>query len=352
MGDVHDISGAREKRANDLPVKWADEAMFEAEPQEGYTEDKGVVPKVILLSMNADPLGEIASLAMMYEGKVVRDLSDITDEQRRHYFEEVQKTHLQAPLEAVKLHFIFEGVDRAWTQQLERQRTAVYAEQSLRFAVLDDLVHGTSIPPSLFGTEPFTPGAEFADAQDSKAQRWRFAWDQHMIETQRVYQYLVNDGMPQEDARGLLPLSTATRVHYVTDLRNLVGHAGNRLCTQAQFPWRLVFSGIVQAIRLYNPLSSTEGFLDEYNSLGEDLGNSWQFKEIANSQLFRPVCYQMGRCPFNASFDRHCSIRERVNKHEEMGTPSEMWDEPESVSEDLVIRNEEWLLNPDAARRS
>lgn len=336
MGDVHDISGAREKREDNLPVKWADEAMFEAEPQEGYTEDKGVVPKVYLLSMNEDPLGEIASLAMMYEGKVVRDLSDITDEQRRHYFAQVQQTHLQAPLEAVKLHFMFEGVDRSWTQQLERQRTAVYAEQSLRFAVLDDLVHGTSLPPSLFGTEPFTPGAEFADAVDSKAQRWRFAWDQHMIATQETYQYLVNDGMPQEDARGLLPLSTATRVHYSTDLRNLIAHAGNRLCTQAQFPWRLVFSGIVQSIRFYD----------------DSIINRWQFEAIANSQMFRPVCYQLGRCPFNASFDRHCTIRERVHKHNEMGTPSEMWDEPESVPDDLLIRNEEWLLNPDAARQS
>ncbi len=337
MGDVHDIGSAREERKASLPVKWADEAMFEAEPQEGYTEDKGVVPKAILLSMNSDPLGEIAALAMMYEGIVVRDLSEITDEQRLHYFEQVQQTHLQAPLEAVKLHFLFEGVDRAWTQQLERQRTAVYAEQSLRFAVLDDLVHGTSLPPSLFGTEPFVPGAEFADPPDDQRQRWRNAWDGHMVDTQAVYQYLVNDGMPQEDARGLLPLSTATRVHYVTDLRNLVGHAGNRLCTQAQFPWRIVFSGIVQAIRHYG---------------GEIAEDDWQFHELANSGLFRPVCYQLGRCPFNASFDRHCSIRERVHKHQEMGTPSEMWDEPESVHPDLLIRNEEWLLNPDAARQS
>ena len=33
-------------------------------------------------------------------------------------------------------------------------------------------------------------------------------------------------GVPAEDARGLLPTNIATRLHYRTDLRNLVNTAG------------------------------------------------------------------------------------------------------------------------------
>src|SRR5688500_15410533 len=72
--------------------RWADRAMFKAEPIDA---DEG--PKVYLLWMTPDPLGAIAAACKMYKGEVVRDLSTVTDAERLEYFREVQKTKLQAP---------------------------------------------------------------------------------------------------------------------------------------------------------------------------------------------------------------------------------------------------------------
>jgi hypothetical protein len=101
----------------------------------------------------------------------------------------------------------------------------------------------------------------------------------------------------------LLPHDTLTRLNFKTNLRNLAEHMGNRLCTQAQFEWRLVGAQIVKAI--YEHVPRTYG--------GNPEPMAWQFKHMATSGLFKPVCYAQGKCPFQADFDRGCTIRERMD---------------------------------------
>ena len=290
--------------------KWADEAMFEAEPIK--RDEKGrILPKVYLIQATGDPLGSVAAACRMYEGKVTRSLSDVTDDERRNYWEQVKKTHLKAPLEFVDFHFLIEGVTRSFTHQMVRQRTAVYAQESLRFAVKENLEDEIAFP------------SHIGDAPGDL----HMAWDSAIEAIAKSYRYLIDSGMPAEDARGLLPHATTTRLHFKTNLRNLVDHAGNRLCTQAQFEWRFAFTGIMNAIRKYQ-----SGYFGA-DQPGLQVPGNWQFRHIADSDLFRPVCYQIGHCPFTADFDRKCSIRERVQRGE--------FDK---------IDDREWLMNPGAAR--
>jgi hypothetical protein len=98
--------------------------------------------------------------------------------------------------------------------------------------------------------------------------------------------------------------------------------------------------------------------------------NRWQFELIADSGIFRPVCYQTGHCMFQASADRGCTIRGRVELNADHGIPSSEWDKSHPVT-DIVpnpggpqhmqttridttisaINQAEWLLDPAAARR-
>jgi thymidylate synthase ThyX len=342
--------------------KWADSAMFASEKL-----DATQGPTVRLLSMNADPLGEIASAAMMYEGTVVRDLSEVTDDQRRHYFREIGKTKLKAAYEFVNLHFLIEGVTRSFTHQMVRQRTAVYAQESLRFAVVEDeFVDRVSLPPSLAATtgewHDFHTGMlrAMADLTDydtrmsidavgeeyevaidrlPEAEKQRMHWDQALNAVENAYTKLVNSGVPAEDARGLLPHNITTRLHYKTDLRNLLSVSGDRLCTQAQFEWRLVFAKMVEAIRTYKAeYTNTDGNKDD---------SFWQFDEVA--KIFAPACYQTGRCEFRADFDRKCTIRERVDANAAAGRPSAFW-RAHGNGNLLPIFPAEWLLDSGAAR--
>lgn len=349
--------------------KWADQAMFTAEP---IRANEG--PKVYLLWMTADPLAVIAAPSKMYKGEVVRSLRDVTHAERREYVEQLKNTKLKAPYEFVKFHFLIEGVTRAFTHQMVRQRTAVYAQESLRFAVKEDMPVG--LPPSLAGVPPervveFENCASRDEAQAfwdmmSAEERKLAKWRQNVNVIGNAYRELVDGGMPAEDARGLLPHNTLTRLHYCTDLRALLDHAGNRLCTQAQFEWRLVFAKITQAIREYNPYAQLRqwavqdrtdsglllaDWLDQHTEV-----DRWQYEAIAD--LFRPVCYQTGKCEFKANFDRNCSIRERVDKFAARNVPSGLWgfgaerSGGKFLHEGYLyegIRPAEWLADPGSA---
>jgi flavin-dependent thymidylate synthase len=307
--------------------KWGDDAMYQSEPM----AEKG--PQVYLLSATPDPLGAIAAAAKMYKGEVVRDLSTVTDDERRHFWGEMKKTHLQAPLEFVDFHFMIEGVTRSFTHQMVRQRTAVYAQESLRFAVKEDLAAEVPLPPSLSGEDPDAAAADVSGEPMTRQEMATDAWTDAISTTERAYRKLIDLGIPAEDARGLLPHSVTTRLNYKTNLRNLLEHAGNRLCTQAQFEWRIVFAKLVESIRNYDPIMARFVSDAETSAHWEKYSHDWQFQLIAGDDVFRPVCFRLGHCPFTADFDRKCSIRERVQEGR--------WEE---------IKDAEWLLNPAAAR--
>jgi flavin-dependent thymidylate synthase len=361
---------------NNEVQKWADEAMYASEPLDASTG-----PRVYLLEMSHDPLGQIAAACLMYKGKVVRSLADVTDDERRYFFKEVQNTKLKAPFEFVKFHFLIEGVTRSLTHQMVRQRTAVYAQESLRFAVKENMAESVALPPSLAGARSMR---EIYDDAESNGWNWdllpevdrkRYQWGVVMQQTEQAYQKLVDTGMPAEDARGLLPHNITTRLHYSTDLRALQDHAGNRLCTQAQMEWRILWTRIIEAIRNYDPRAANAerlGGEDTSNWTPDMLPDRWQFEML--SDIFRPVCYLTGKCEFRANFDRYCKIRERVNANEQVGRSSSEWGEeydsvegnpivsgvgPQSVvyGEGIrpvfigAIQPAEWLLDPGAARR-
>lgn len=315
---------------NNKIQKWADGAMFEAEPM------KSTTPKVALVSATPDPLGAIAAACRMYEGKATYDLATITDYERVYYWQQVQKTHLKAPLEFVDLHFFIEGVTRSFTHQMVRQRTAVYAQESLRFAVKENLVDEVQLPPSIQSEPQADP-----DLHESDDQAKRRIWDTAVEASHEAYNALVAMGVPAEDARGLMPHAVTTRLNYKTNLRNLLDHAGNRLCTQAQFEWRLAFAGIVGAIRDHG-LPAVEEIrraeADWEAQTGQpaadmpDFDPNWQWRLIADSDVFRPICFTLGHCPFTADFDRGCTIRDRVQ-----------------AGEFDKIDDREWLADPKAA---
>jgi flavin-dependent thymidylate synthase len=239
---------------------------------------------------------------------VIRDMSEITDDERKHYYDECFKTTLKAPLEAIDFHFMVEGVTRAHTHQEVRQRTAVFAQESMRFAVKERIA---ARPGPLISQDPealkvWTKGVEFIHG---------------------LYLTLIGMGIPAEEARGLLPHDTLTRLHHKVNLRNLMDELGKRTCTQAQFDWKMWAAQVRASIHHYKGPA-----LDNGPDPSIFVGNAWQFQYIAQSPIFHPICFNTGHCMFKAQMDRGCTIRERVERG--------AFDE---------IRPEEWAADPRAA---
>lgn len=272
-------------------ARLADVAMYEAEPDMDS-------PQVTLVSMTENPLREIATAADMYRGHVVRSPGMISRTEAEDWLADMLRTGTQAPLEFVQFHFLFEGVTRGFTHQLVRQRAgATYVQESTRFAVKREAV--VAMPPSIARLKEDAPA--------------RVVWESMVHNINTAYNSLIDCGIPAEDARGLLPTNLTTKIHYRTDLRNLLHHSGQRLCSQAQYEWKQVWAGILTAIRQY-----------PYSGRLFTPADAWQYNAIAG--LFKPVCYQEGRCQFRAATDRSCAIRDRVEENYANGIPPDRWD--------------------------
>jgi len=318
--------------------RWADVAMWKA-PRHNDPQK----PKVRVTLMTGDPLGAMAMVNGMYTGKVYSHTSQVSDAERRETWEAATVSLLsQAPLEWLQMSILFENVSRAFTHQLVRQRMAGYAQESQRFAVKDDIGDAVKLPPSLAGTmddvefvkEMHDQGL-MANLNRSREQRWRMRWDRALAEVEKAYKENVDDGMPAEDARGLLPTNTLTRIHMHVDMGTLLKMAGTRLCTQAQFEWRAVFAELARAIRQTVPESHPW---------------RWQYELIASS--FRPVCFAANRCTMKAKSDRFCAIRDQVDVFEANGIKSDRWEDWQlgGIVGGRAIRPEQWLADPTAAR--
>jgi flavin-dependent thymidylate synthase len=288
-------------------ARYADVAMYLAEPltEEG---EQLAEPTVTLLDMTANPLRLMAAVSELYRGGVYRDPAEITKEQALEWLGSARTSKISAPMEWITFSFLFEGVSRALTHQLVRQRTAVYVQESMRFAVKDNAMMEVLMPHSIASLPEDAP--------------LRVVWNNAVFQAADNYDNLVHNGIPAEDARGLLPTNIATRIHYHTDFRNLVAQSGLRLCSQAQHEWKVLWRHILNAIV-------------EYGSHHE----RWQ--QIAIASMFQPICYQTGKCEFMGPADRYCAIRERVEAHHAKGERPETWADIDSRI----------LLRPDVARR-
>lgn len=364
-----DAAGRTDPKQGKELSRWADAAMYRSEPMPAEARSG---PAVTLLNATPDPLGSLAALYSMYGGRVVRNLAEVTDDDRRATFTDVLKTELQGALEVVTFHFLIEGVTRSFTHQIVRGRHAFYAQESLRFAVPDEpwLETGRiAYPPSL-AREPrmrevdrLHGVTEVPTPDDEEYAQLRGIWDNAVDSLNDSYQFLVENGVPAEDARGLLPHNITTRLHWVVSLRELLHVAGLRLCTQAQFEWRQVMGQLVKAVRNYG---RHEDEVEKSRWAGLDVtGDGWQFELIADQ--LRPVCYAKGECGFMGQFDRGCTIRDRVEfRARNGGRDSSQWDKPfladvveyDEVSGLPIVRTvaspaidpAEWAADPNAGR--
>lgn len=115
--------------------------------------------------------------------------------------------------------FHIEGVSRALLAQLTRHRHAGYAVRSQRYCSEDGFKY--VVPPSIQSNP---------NALDS--------FEAAMLYSQLTYEKLQAFGIPNEDARFVLPNACETIIEVTMNLRALMNFMNERLCTCAQWEIR------------------------------------------------------------------------------------------------------------------
>lgn len=155
--------------------------------------------------------------------------------------------------EFVDYVFLVEGVSRAYTHQQVRTRQASYAQQTMR--VLDmgnfDYVYSERI-----NSDPYA----------------KKLVDTCLQTIQATYNRLIEEGIPAEDARGILPTNIATNIVCKFNLRTFVDLAKSRTGGRTQGEYQQVVQAMVNEVLRVHPWA--EQFLfshgrDYFNEIEE-----------------------------------------------------------------------------------
>lgn len=194
-------------------------------------------PVAEVLSHTAEPEHTVAMAARLcYSGREIGELrADLGDAEARELLEKLLSMGHVSALEHAQFTLGIEGVSRACSHQLVRHRLASYSQQSQRYVRLHDV--RAVVPPSI------------ADRPEAAAQ-FRAKLD----ELWALYARWVEDGIPAEDARYLLPNACETKLVVTMNARELRHFFRLRLCRRAQWEIRDLALAMLQAV---TPLAPT-----------------------------------------------------------------------------------------------
>lgn len=148
--------------------------------------------------------------------------------------DKIAKEHL-SPLEHVSFTFAIEGISRACSHQLVRHRTFKFSQQSQRYVNAGNF--DFVIPDNI----------------KKLPKKYDGAYMEIMQELMVDYQNLIELGIPQEDARYILPNATTTNIIVTCDLRNFLHFYKLRSSKHAQWEIREMAGLMMEEIKKILP---------------------------------------------------------------------------------------------------
>jgi thymidylate synthase (FAD) len=176
--------------------------------------------QVTLIQATPNPIETIAQIASIcYDSDPKNPLKLV-----KHLY---QNGH-HSVMEHIYFTFKIEGISRACSHQLVRHRMCSFTQRSQRYCSEDGFEYVT--PTSITEGE-FTGSYGF-----------------RMYDTNRYYTVLQHMGVPNEDARYILPNACETSLYLSCNLRELIHIANERLCRRAQWEIRELVQKMVALV--------------------------------------------------------------------------------------------------------
>ena len=140
----------------------------------------------------------------------------------------------ESVVEHVSFTFAISGVSRALTHQLVRHRMASYSQQSQRYV-------------NMRGCEYVIPET----IQKDPNARYFYNWC--ITATQNIYAKLLDFGIPEEDARYVLPNACCTNIVVSMNARELMHFFALRCCSRAQWEIRELANRMLELVKEVAP---------------------------------------------------------------------------------------------------
>lgn len=166
--------------------------------------------KVTLIQATPDPIKTIAQIASIcYDSDPKNALGLV-----KHLY----RNGHHSVFEHIYFTFRIDGISRAASHQLVRHRHCAFTQRSQRYCSEGQFTYVR--PESVAMVDPFDVYADF------------------MHSVTKHYQHLTGLGVPNEDARMVLPNACTTSLYMSCNLRELIHICNERLCNRAQWEIR------------------------------------------------------------------------------------------------------------------
>ncbi len=192
--------------------------------------------EIRILSYTPNPELIVALAARQsWSSKKVEDLKkELTPEKVSSFLRKLYKMHHLSPFEHANFTFLVEGISRVTSHQLVRHRIASYTQQSQRHV---EVTEGKFVVPETIKNKSSTHSL-YTKAVKSAVS---------------IYKKLINEGVPLEDARYVLPSSVTTRIIFTMNARELLHFFKLRTCIAAQWEIRKVAEEMLKLVKEIAP---------------------------------------------------------------------------------------------------
>lgn len=164
----------------------------------------------------------------------------------------------ESVLEHAVYTFEVKGVSRALTHQLVRHRVASYSQQSQRYVKMDGFKYvmpdsirnfeSKALDDCIYyidGTDPYDCEPVYESVQN--------AYKHIMEEIESIYTQMVRAGIPEEDARYILPNACTTNIIVTMNARQLRKFFMLRVCSRSQWEIRELASRMLKICKEVSP---------------------------------------------------------------------------------------------------
>lgn len=197
--------------------------------------------QVKLLTFTSDPevLAAAAAHLCYHDVSAVDIVATLDREQTEHLLRVVLDSGHLSVVEHVTFTFAIDGISRVTSHQLVRHRvgTAI-SQQSQRYANVQEA--GYVLPHSIAG------------------HRLANSYEQNCRAAIRLYRELIESGVPNEDARYVLPQSIETRLLFTVNMRELRHMYEIDACLRSQWEIRRLVNLMKREIRAISPRLAQE----------------------------------------------------------------------------------------------
>lgn len=155
------------------------------------------------------------------------------------------------PWEHPQITFTVKGVSRVTMAQITRHRHITFDIQSMRYA--DFSKQEIVTPKSLTDSEHFSRETGMVDFPNRDA--IKDMYEDRVEQSVEAYQTMVDEGVPKEDARFMLPLGTTVNMTFSGNARTFLHLLDMRRKANAQWEIRELSDALIEELKAWMPYS-------------------------------------------------------------------------------------------------